>query len=102
LRLTTSSYPTTTHSVPDRASAKRLDADTLQRIGRDCVALVVAAGAPLVDDAAMAALPALRLVADIDGDRFADRVDVEAAWARGIVTLDTTNGTSYPVRDEVG
>ena len=34
-----------------------------------------------------------------EGDRFASRIDVEAAWERGIVTVDTTNGSSYPVSE---
>jgi hypothetical protein len=29
--------------------------------------------------------------------RFAGRIDVEAAWERGICTVDATNGSSYPV-----
>ena len=35
----------------------------------------------------------------MEGDRFASRIDVEAAWERGIVTVDTTNGSSYPVSE---
>ena len=85
--------------MPDRGEASTLDGALLERIGAETVGLIVAQGSPLIDGQAMDALPALRFVGDVDGDRFADRVDVEAAWARGITTLDTTNGTSYPVAE---
>jgi phosphoglycerate dehydrogenase-like enzyme len=35
----------------------------------------------------------------MEADRFAARVAVEAAWERGIRTVDTTNGSSYPVAE---
>lgn len=60
--------------------AKALSPDLLARIGADTVALIVCPGSPLVDGNAMDALTSLKLIGDIDGDRFSDRVDVEAAW----------------------
>ncbi len=47
----------------------------------------------------MDACPRLRFVGDLEGDRFARRIDVEAAWERGIRTVDTTNGSSYGVSE---
>ena len=62
-------------------------------------ALVVCHGAPLVDAALLEHAPQLRFVGDLEGDRFAQRIDVEAARARDIVVVDTTNGSSYPVAE---
>ena len=43
--------------------------------------------------------PNLRFIGELEGDRFASRIDVEAAWERGIKTVDTTNGSSYGVAE---
>ena len=66
---------------------------------RDLDALVVGYGAPRIDDEVLAAAPRLRVVGDTHGDRFAARVDVAAASRRGIVVVDTTNGSSDPVAE---
>ncbi len=47
----------------------------------------------------MDACPNLRFIGELEGDRFARRIDVEAAWERGIRTVDTTNGSSYGVSE---
>jgi phosphoglycerate dehydrogenase-like enzyme len=74
------------------------EAALIERIG-GAAALVLCFGAPRITAGMMDRLPALRLIGDMDGDRFAHRLDAEAAWARGIRTVDTTNGTSYPVAE---
>jgi phosphoglycerate dehydrogenase-like enzyme len=61
--------------------------------------LMVSSGAPIIDAELMEKAPNLRIIGEIEGDRFAGRIDVEAAWARGIRTVDTTNGSSYPVAE---
>jgi phosphoglycerate dehydrogenase-like enzyme len=66
---------------------------------RDATALVVGHGAPRITGAIMDRCPGLRLIGELEGDRFARRIDVEAAWQRGIRTVDTTNGTSYGVSE---
>src|SRR5688572_6692569 len=78
----------------DPAATARL----LEQVG-DVDGIVVCHGAPRIDAAVMERAPRLRLVGELEGDRFADRIDVEAAWARGIRTVDTTNGSSYPVSE---
>ena len=45
------------------------------------------------------AAPTLRFVGEMEGDRFASRIDLNAAWERGIRTVDTTNASSYPVSE---
>jgi phosphoglycerate dehydrogenase-like enzyme len=62
-------------------------------------ALVVCQGAPLIDAALLERAPRLRFVGELEGDRFAARIDVEACRARGVVAVDTTNGSSYPVSE---
>jgi D-3-phosphoglycerate dehydrogenase / 2-oxoglutarate reductase len=62
-------------------------------------ALVVGQGAPRVTEAILAAGPRLRLVGDLHGDRFGQRIDVDACHSRGIHAVDTTHGSSYPVSE---
>jgi len=69
----------------------------LEQVG-SVEALVICHGAPRIDDEIMAAAPALRLIGELEGDRFADRIDVEAAVRRGLRVVDTTNGSSYRSR----
>ena len=61
--------------------------------------LVVCHGCPTLDAAILDQAPGLRIVGELEGDRFASRIDIEAAWERGICTVDTTNGSSYPVSE---
>jgi phosphoglycerate dehydrogenase-like enzyme len=62
-------------------------------------ALVICHGAPRITDEIMAACPRVRFVGELEGDRFAQRIDVEAASARGVRAVDTTQGSSYPVSE---
>ena len=61
--------------------------------------LILCPGAPRIDAAAMDQASDLKIIGETEGDRFADRIDAEAAWERGIRTVDTTNGSSYPVAE---
>lgn len=62
-------------------------------------ALVVCLGAPTVTADMLDAAPTLKIIGEMEGDRFASRIDLDAAWARGIRTVDTTNHSSYPVSE---
>lgn len=62
-------------------------------------ALVVCHGAPRVGAAVLASAPSLRVVGDLEGDRFGARIDVDAARARGVLVVDTSHGSSYPVAE---
>lgn len=66
---------------------------------KDLDALVVCHGAPRISREVLAACPKLRLVGELEGDRFAQRIDVEACAARGVRAVDTTQGSSYPVSE---
>ena len=68
------------------------------RIG-DYDGMIVGSGAPQLDAAMLDAAPGLKIVGELEGDRFAARIDLDAAWARGIRTVDTTNASSYPVSE---
>jgi D-3-phosphoglycerate dehydrogenase len=62
-------------------------------------ALVVCHGAPRVTAADLDAHPRLAFVGELEGDRLGGRIDVEAAAARGVVVVDTTHGSSWPVAE---
>jgi D-3-phosphoglycerate dehydrogenase / 2-oxoglutarate reductase len=62
-------------------------------------ALIVCHGAPYVDGAVLDAGPRVRLIGDLEGDRFANRIDVPAAIERGVRVVDTTHGSSLPVAE---
>jgi phosphoglycerate dehydrogenase-like enzyme len=66
---------------------------------RQSDALIVCHGSPRVTGTTLAAAPRLKLVGELEGDRFAQRIDVEAAAARGVKAVDTTHGSSYPVSE---
>jgi phosphoglycerate dehydrogenase-like enzyme len=61
--------------------------------------LLVCRGAPRIDAQLLDRATKLKIIGELEGDRFAERIDVEAAWERGIRTVDTTNGSSYPVAE---
>jgi len=61
--------------------------------------LIVCHGAPRVDGAMLERAPRLQIIGELEGDRFAARVDLDAAWERGVRTVDTTNASSYPVAE---
>ena len=63
----------------------------------DCV--VVSHGSPMISADVMDGAPNLKIIGEMEGDRFAYRIDVESAWERGIRTVDTTHGSSYPVAE---
>jgi len=68
------------------------------RIG-EADGLIVCHGSPLIDAAILERAPRLTIIGELEGDRFAERLDLDAAWARGIRTVDTTHGSSYPVAE---
>ncbi|MDP8924181.1 MAG: hydroxyacid dehydrogenase [Chloroflexota bacterium] len=69
-----------------------------ERVGHVDI-LVVCHGSPYVDAAILDRAPRLKLIGELEGDRFANRIDVEAAAARGIRVTDTTHGSSLPVAE---
>jgi phosphoglycerate dehydrogenase-like enzyme len=81
-------------SNDDPAAAEALR----QRLG-DVDGVIVCHGSPTITADMMAAAPRLKIIGELEGDRFATRIDLEAAWERNIRSVDTTNGSSYPVAE---
>ena len=63
----------------------------------DCI--VISHGSPMISADVMDLAPNLKMIGELEGDRFAYRIDLESAWERGIRTVDTTQGSSYPVAE---
>ncbi len=84
----------TTPPPPDAAEDLRL----IEAIG-GADALVVSIGSPRITGDILDACPNLKFVGELEGDRFASRIDVAAALDRGVRTVDTTNGSSYGVAE---
>ena len=63
----------------------------------DCI--VVGQGSPKINNEVIDRSKNLKLVGELEGDRFAERIDVESCWENGITTVDTTHGSSYPVAE---
>lgn len=82
-------------TVPEDAAATALVASRVGKVD----ALIVCHGSPRIGPAILDAAPRLRLIGELEGDRFAARIDVEAAEARGVRVVDTTNGSSYGVAE---
>lgn len=76
-------------AVTARVAAQVADAD----------GLIVCHGSPRIGDQILEAAPRLRIIGELEGDRFAARIDLSAAQARGVRVTDTTNGSSYGVAE---
>lgn len=87
-------YTSWTTVPEDRAATARV----IARIG-DVDGLIVCHGSPRIGAEILDAAPQLRIIGELEGDRFAARIDVPAAQARGIRVTDTTNGSSYGVAE---
>ena len=70
----------------------------IERVG-DTEAIVIYSGAPNISAELIERNSTLKIVGELNGDRFAARIDVEKAWQQGINTVDTTNGSSYPLAE---
>ena len=89
-------------STVDRPFETSEDAELMAQLMErllDVNGVVVAGGAPRITADIIDRAPELRVIGDMGGDRFAELIDLDAAWQRGIRTVDTTNATSYPVAE---
>lgn len=62
-------------------------------------ALVVCHGAPRITAEVLSSCPGVKFVGELEGDRFAQRIDVDACSSRSVRAIDTTQGSSYPVSE---
>ena len=65
----------------------------------DLDVLIVCHGAPQVSAAVLASAPRLKVVGELEGDRFGRRIDMPAARAAGVTIIDTTHSSSWPVSE---
>jgi phosphoglycerate dehydrogenase-like enzyme len=71
----------------------------LTDFARGVDALVVCHGSPRIGDDILSGARRVTFVGELEGDRFARRIDVKAANERGVRAIDTTHGSSYPVSE---
>ena len=62
-------------------------------------AMIVCHGSPRVTGEILDAAPNVRFIGELEGDRFAQRIDVAACVDRGIKAVDTTHASSLPVSE---
>lgn len=79
----------------DPADAERLR----DKLAQGADALIVCHGAPYVDASVLEAATGLRFIGELEGDRFANRIDTQACAERGVRVVDTTHGSSLPVAE---
>jgi D-3-phosphoglycerate dehydrogenase len=85
------------HGTPP---ARDIDAEAeLADFAAPLDALLICEGTPFVSEAVLAAAPALTLLGELDGDRFAHRLDIQAAHQRGVRVLDTSHASSWPTAE---
>lgn len=95
-----SHHPCNEPSAWEEAPPENTEAvDALVAFADNLDALLVCHGSPRITGAILDRLPNLRLIAEVEGDRFSQRIDVDAAAERGVTVVDTTNGSSYPVSE---
>jgi phosphoglycerate dehydrogenase-like enzyme len=61
--------------------------------------LLVCHGCPYVSAEVLAAAPNVTMLGEVEGDRFSYRIDIEASTKRGLVVVDTSQGSSYPTAE---
>jgi len=79
---------------PNRAAEARFIA-----FARKLDMVMISHGAPRITGDILDAAPRLRFVGELEGDRFARRVDVAAAASRGVTVVDTSHGSSMPAAE---
>jgi D-3-phosphoglycerate dehydrogenase len=71
----------------------------LAQFAADLDVLVVCHGAPFVSAEVLAGAPSMTLVGELEGDRFAYRLDIGAAHRQGVTVVDTSHGSSWPTAE---
>jgi D-3-phosphoglycerate dehydrogenase len=71
----------------------------LAEFAADLDVLLVCHGAPFVSADVLEGSPRLSLLGELEGDRFGYRFDTDAATARGLCIVDTTQGSSWPTAE---
>jgi phosphoglycerate dehydrogenase-like enzyme len=82
-------------AVPHDAAAEA----SIAEFAADLDVLIVCHGSPFVSAEVLAAAGRLTLIGELDGDRFAYRIDIAEAQRRGVRVVDTTHASSYPTAE---
>ena len=61
--------------------------------------LLVCHGSPRVTERVLATAPRLLAIGELEGDRFASRIDVAAARRQEVLVVDSTHSSSWPVAE---
>ena len=69
------------------------------KFAADLDVLIVCHGGPRITKAVFDAGKKLKVVGELEGDRFAGRIDVQAAKDAGVMVVDTTHSSSWPVSE---
>jgi D-3-phosphoglycerate dehydrogenase len=88
-----------TTSWDDSPNTSDSEMQRFRDFAADLDALIVCHGSPRVDTSVLEAAPSLKIVGELEGDRFAQRIDVDACIAKSVRAVDTTHGSSYPVSE---
>ncbi len=73
--------------------------DRMRAFVRDLDILMISRGAPRLTGPVLDAGLRLKFIGELEGDRFAQRIDMAGAAERGMKVVDTTHGSSYPVSE---
>jgi phosphoglycerate dehydrogenase-like enzyme len=73
--------------------------EDLAEFASDLDLLIVCHGSPRVTRKVFETAKNLRFVGELEGDRFAGRIDVVAANEFGVLVVDTTHSSSWPVSE---
>lgn len=87
--------PTDWHSINNDPAVEKEFCDFVSTLD----ILIVVHGSPRVTDAVFQAGKNLKFVGELEGDRFAARIDLDAAHKHGVVVVDTTHSSSWPVSE---
>ncbi|MBI4306381.1 MAG: hydroxyacid dehydrogenase [Chloroflexi bacterium] len=88
--------PTSWDQPPPRKSESEAK---LVEFAQGLDALIVCHGAPRITGCILDKAPRVKFVGELEGDRFAQRIDAEACWERGVKAVDTTHGSSFGVSE---
>lgn len=82
-----------------RTPEVRHEQERLADFAADLDVLILCHGGPRVTREVFSVAPNLRIVGELEGDRFAGRIDVDAAREAGVTVVDTTHSSSWPVAE---
>ena len=71
----------------------------LVKFSKNLDAIIICHGSPKIDYQIIKECNNLKFIGELEGDRFAQRIDLDDAFSNNIIVVDTTHGSSYPVAE---